>query len=196
MIFKKIFIIFTLFFYILPGLILVKAQDKGVYDYNYVSSFDGSVQPAEHIDEGQDTSGLGSVINYLVTILIVAIIIFIIFRLLQGAFLKGTYDNIYSQARGDKSLKVAGLALMLTILAYATLSFIYPGLTGWSVATDFNSAVSGGGVYGNPGMCGIKVTTGANYCQDDGATNPFTGANDPRGLRNNNPGNIRHGDNN
>lgn len=174
---KKIFLIFFIFISLFSFLKTTLAQTdntKGVYNYNYVSSFDGSQQSPVTIKEDKDATGLGSTLNYILTFLAVAIIVFIIFRLLQGAFLKGTYDNIYDQTSGNKSIKVAGTALVVFILAYAVLSFINPQLTGWSVATNFVSNLTAGGSGGGGGadssysnnMCRVDPTYNAKSIKE------------------------------
>lgn len=134
---KRIFLIFFLllsFSFLNSNLSL--AQNNTTYQYQNISSFDGSQQKTTITD-----SGVGGVLNYLLTFMGIAIVMLVLFRLLQGAFLKGTYGSIYDQAAGNKSLQVAGVALIVFILAYAILSFINPALTGWSVATDYISTL-------------------------------------------------------
>lgn len=156
MLIKRLFLIITLFLSVFSFTINSFAQSttqRGEYNYVPVSSFDGS-QDSVHIKEDKDAIGLGTTFNYLLTFMGVVIVILIIFRLLQGAFLKGTYDNIYSQRTGNKSIKIAGTALIIFISAYAVLSFINPDLTGWSVATDYISTVREGGSGGGGGATG------------------------------------------
>lgn len=122
--------------------------------YKYVSSFDGS--ESEKTFNNQNTKDIGSLFNYLLTIMAVAIVILVIYRLLAGAVIKGTFDNIYDQMKGREYIKTAGTALIIFIFAYAILSFINPDLTGWSVATKYIGqvrleGVNNGGTGGGSG---------------------------------------------
>ncbi len=122
--------------------------------YKYVSSFDGSENVKTF--DNQNTRDVGSVFNYLLTVMAVAIVLLVIYRLLQGAVIKGTFDNIYDQTKGRSYIKTAGTALIVFIFAYAILSFINPDLTGWTVATQYIGkvrleGVNNGGTRGGSG---------------------------------------------
>ena len=60
------------------------------------------------------------------------LVVLVIYKVLQGAVIKGTFDNVYDQQKGKKILETAGKALILFIVAYAILTFINPDLTGWT----------------------------------------------------------------
>ena len=130
------------------------SQNNGdVYSRNYtsVSSFDGSEQNTEF--SNTTTAGVGTVFNTLLTMMAVAIVVLVIFRILQGALMKGTFDNIYDQMKGKKLIQNAGTALLIFIFAYAILSFINPDLTGWTLATNYVGSVRDRETFVNKGMC-------------------------------------------
>lgn len=131
--------------------------------YKYVSSFDGS-EDVKTFDN-QNTRDVGSVFNYLLTVMAVAIVLLVIYRLIQGAVIKGTFDNIYDQTKGRSYIKTAGTALIVFIFAYAILSFINPDLTGWTVATKFIGQKRIEGLTSSGGMCTGNTLANTNVEQ-------------------------------
>jgi len=114
----------------------VSAQD--VYSretYEYVSSFDGTATSTTF--ENTSARGIAVSINFILTLMAISIIVLIIFRVIQGAVIKGTLDNIYQQTKGRSLIQNAGIALIIFIFSYAILSFINPRLTGWTLATKY-----------------------------------------------------------
>lgn len=101
--------------------------------YEHVSSFDGT--PEETTFDGK--TDITGTINYALTAAAVAIVVLVIVKVIQGAFIKGTFDNIQSQVKGKAMIQNAGLALIIFIFTYAVLSFINPRLLGWTLNTDF-----------------------------------------------------------
>ncbi len=103
--------------------------------YEHVSSFSGVSTSTTF--ENTDTGGIATVVNYLLTMMAVAIIVLIVFRVIQGAVIKGTLESIYKQVEGRSFIQNAGIALVIFIFSYAILSFINPRLTGWTLATRY-----------------------------------------------------------
>ncbi|MEA4910880.1 hypothetical protein SDC9_21718 [bioreactor metagenome] len=133
------FLIFTLFSFNISFSQNQSQDQTDVYSrqetYDYVSSFDGTSSSTTF--DNTDTGGISSTMNYLLTILAVVIIVLIVFRVIQGAVIKGTLDNIYQQTKGRSFIQNAGIALIIFIFSYAILSFINPKLTGWTLATKY-----------------------------------------------------------
>lgn len=127
--------------------------------YKNISSFGGESTSTTFTNT--DTGGLGDAFNYILTLMAVAIIILIIFRILQGAITKGTFDNIYDQQKGKKIIETAGKALLVFISAYAILSFINPDLTGWTFIQSV-TGLSGGSNSTGGGIGACKVDTAYN----------------------------------
>lgn len=130
---------FFIFVFLISGFFSffnVSAQD--VYSretYEYVSSFDGTATSTTF--ENTSARGIAVSINFILTLMAVSIIVLIIFRVIQGAVIKGTLDNIYQQTKGRSLIQNAGIALIIFIFSYAILSFINPRLTGWTLATKY-----------------------------------------------------------
>ena len=131
--------------------------------YKYVSSFDGTSDSKTF--DNQNTKEIGSLFNYLLTLMAIFIVILVIYRLVQGALFKGIFDNIYDQKKGRKYIQTAGTALVIFILAYAVLSFINPDLTGWTLATDFIGKKRIEGMVRNTGMCTGNSLAGTDVAQ-------------------------------
>lgn len=128
--------------------------------YKYVSSFDGTSDSKTF--DNQNTKEIGSLFNYLLTLMAIFIVILVIYRLVQGALFKGIFDNIYDQKKGRKYIQTAGTALVIFILAYAVLSFINPDLTGWTLAENFIGKVRLEGINnGGAGSGGSGAYTSA-----------------------------------
>ncbi|MFO0743924.1 MAG: hypothetical protein U0469_02650 [Candidatus Paceibacterota bacterium] len=121
-----------------------------VQTYQNISSFSGEATSTTFTNT--NTGGLGDAFNYILTLMAVAIIVLVAFRIIEGAITKGAFENIYDQQKGKKLMETAGKALLIFILAYAVLSFINPDLTGWT----FIQSVTGLGSTGssNNGDCG------------------------------------------
>ncbi len=151
------FFLFYSFIYINTSL-AVTELNSSTTEYQNVGSFDGTSEPT--LISNTDTGGIAGIMNYLLTVMVVAIIALIIFRILEGAIKKGTFDNIFDQQSGRKSIQNAGIGLLIFILTYAVFSFINPDLTGWT----FIEKVS---------MDTIKYTfnsggaSGSGYCKID-----------------------------
>ena len=154
---------------------IVKAQSdtsSGDTTYQNIQSFSGN--SASTTISNSDTKGLGDVANMILTIMVVVIIGLVIFRILQGAITKGTFDNIYDQQQGNKTIKNAGTALLIFILAYAVLSFINPDLTGWTfvsnVSVNTYESLTGGISGGECGSVGgyTKTDIESMLLQDEG----------------------------
>lgn len=168
MTFKKIlkicsvFILLTIIF--ASSLHLSQAQTSATsttsnfIDYKNISSFDGSQQTTKI--ESAGTNGVNGLVNHLLFYGVIVITALVIFRILYGGFLKGTYDNIYDQNKGKQSIKVAGFALLILIFSYAVLSFINPRLTGWSLAVNnFKINVPNNSLAANiAGLCKIDTS--------------------------------------
>lgn len=139
--------------------------------YQNISSFDGTATTTTFTNT--DTGGLGDAFNYILTLMAVAIVILIIFRILQGALMKGTHDNIYTEQKGKKIIETAGKGLLIFILAYAILSFINPDLTGWTFIQQATGLGSSGAGSNNNGDCGsiagyTKTDITSMLLQDEG----------------------------
>ncbi len=130
---KKAFILFVFIFYIFANITYSFAQNTETYQN--VSSFDG--KPTTTVFTGDSTASVTDVFNNILTWVYIAIILFILVRVIMGAVIKGTTDNIYGQNNGKKMLETAGIALVIFIFAYAGLAFINPQLAGWSLDTNF-----------------------------------------------------------
>ncbi|MEI6352997.1 MAG: C39 family peptidase [Candidatus Nomurabacteria bacterium] len=111
------------------------ASTAGVSDYQNISSFSGESTVTTSITN-KDTGALGDVFNYILTIMSVLIIVLIVFRVLQGALIKGTLDNVYASQKAKQILSTAGKALIIFIFTYAILTFINPDLTGWTFVSS------------------------------------------------------------
>lgn len=116
------------------------AQSSTSTTYESVSSFDGSTESTTF--DNTDTASIGNTFNNILIIMAVAIVILVIFRIVQGAVIKGTFDNIYDSMKGKKMINNAAIALLIFIFAYAILSFINPKLTGWNLATNFSKFIN------------------------------------------------------
>lgn len=138
---KKFFVFFLLIsltFFTNISLAQKDAYSRETYDY--VSSFDGT--PASTDFNNTSTADISVPMNFLLTLLAVSIVILIVFRVIQGAVIKGTLDNIYQQTKGRNLIQNAGIALVIFIFSYAILSFINPRLTGWTLTTNYvNTAI-------------------------------------------------------
>ena len=138
--------------------------------YTNISSFSGVATSTTFTNT--NTGGLGDAFNYILTLMAVAIIVLVVFRIIQGAIIKGTFDNIYDDKKGKKIIETAGKALLIFILAYAVLSFINPDLTGWTFIQQATGlASSGSGSAG--GDCGsiagyTKTDIESMLLQDEG----------------------------
>lgn len=99
-------------------------------EYVHLSSFDGTEEKTDFSEKDLD---MADAINYLITLAAVSIVILIIFRVTQGAFIKGTFDSIPNQMKGNDIIKNAGLALIIFIFSFVILSFINPSLLRWTV---------------------------------------------------------------
>lgn len=141
-----------------------------VQTYQNISSFSGEATSTTFTNT--NTGGLGDAFNYILTLMAVAIIVLVAFRIIEGAITKGAFENIYDQQKGKKLMETAGKALLIFILAYAVLSFINPDLTGWT----FIQSVTGLGSTGssNNGDCGsiagyTKTDIESMLLQDEGS---------------------------
>lgn len=109
--------------------------------YVNVSSFDGT-EGTKTTFSNTSTGSMSTVFNYLLTLMAVAIVVLVIFRVLQGAVIKGTFDNIYNQMKGKSMIQNAGKALFVFILVYAVLTFINPDLVNWTLDTSYKADLS------------------------------------------------------
>lgn len=119
--------------------------------YQQISSFDGTPTTTEFTNT--TTGDIGTSFNSILVMMAIVIVVLAIFRILQGAVIKGTFDNIYNQVKGKSIIQNAGLALIIFIFAYAVLSFINPRLTGWNLATNFINNISSRTTSGGAGVC-------------------------------------------
>lgn len=151
---KKFLILFVFILIISVNNPIVYSQtsgENGIDYYQNISSFDGA--PTTTAITNSNTGDIGSVFNFLLTMMAIAIVILVIFRILQGAVIKGTFDNIYDSMKGKSIIQNAGLALIIFIFAYAILSFINPRLTGWNLATNFVNNIASRSTSGGAGIC-------------------------------------------
>lgn len=96
------------------------------------------------------TDGLTDTANYIAIMASVIIITLVIFKLIEGAVLKGTHDNIYDQQKGNKILKNAAISFLIFIFVNLLFSYINPDYGSWI----FNTKLSGGGASGGAGASG------------------------------------------
>jgi GH24 family phage-related lysozyme (muramidase) len=119
--------------------------------YTNVSSFDGSSASTKF--SNTTTGSISIVFNYLLTLMAVAIVVLVIFRVLQGAVIKGTFDNIYNQMKGKSMISNAGKALLVFIIVYAILAFINPDLVNWTMDTSYKADLSKSPYNNTNGSC-------------------------------------------
>lgn len=136
---KKYFKLFTILFILITLFITYKSfaqNNNALYEYQYVSSWDGT-ETKKDVREG----GIGGVFNYILTFMTIGIVLLILYRILTGAIKKGTTDNIYQSKEGNKSIKIAGVALLLLIVSYSVLTFVNPSVKGWSLSGNIGDIV-------------------------------------------------------
>ena len=115
---KKIFI---LFFYIALSLNFVFAQNSNTDIYRNIS---GGLDNATVTEiSNTESGGLSDIAGYVGTMAAAAIITLVIFKLIEGAVLKGTFDNIYDQQKGNKIIKNAITSFLIFI--FVNLLFTY-----------------------------------------------------------------------
>ncbi|MDQ1281721.1 MAG: hypothetical protein QG630_72 [Patescibacteria group bacterium] len=141
-IFKKLFLVFISIFLTLN---FAFAQDT---IYRNVS--DGLDNKETETISNTSTGGLADTARYIALMASAAIIALVIFKLIEGAVLKGTYDNIYDQQKGNKILKNAVASFLIFIFVNLLFSYINPDYGSWI----FNTSSSGGGSSGGGGASG------------------------------------------
>ena len=137
---KKLFI-----FYIVTLLsINFTFAQNDVYQ-NVGGNLDGSTSTTI---SNTSTGGLADTARYAALMVSAAIITLVIFKLIEGAVLKGTYDNIYDQQKGNKILKNATISFFIFIFVNLLFTYINPDYGSWifntSTGVTPNTTLSGG----------------------------------------------------
>ena len=123
---KKIFI---LFFYIALSLNFVFAQNSNTDIYRNIS---GGLDNATVTEiSNTESGGLSDIAGYVGTMAAAAIITLVIFKLIEGAVLKGTFDNIYDQQKGNKIIKNAITSFLIFIFVNLLFTYINPDYGSW-----------------------------------------------------------------
>lgn len=136
---KKLFLLFISIFL---SLNFVFAQND---EYIHVGgSIDGETSTTI---SNTSTNGLVDTARYIGLMASAAIVTLVIFKLIQGAVLKGTYDNIYDQQKGNKILKNAATSFLIFVFVNLLFSYINPDYGSWI----FNTSSSVGGSFGGGG---------------------------------------------
>lgn len=125
---KKLFI-----FYIVTLLsINFTFAQNDVYQ-NVGGNLDGSTSTTI---SNTSTGGLADTARYAALMVSAAIITLVIFKLIEGAVLKGTYDNIYDQQKGNKILKNATISFFIFIFVNLLFTYINPDYGSWIFNTS------------------------------------------------------------
>lgn len=77
------------------------------------------------------TGGLADTARYIGLMAAAAIVTLVIFKLIEGAVLKGTYDNIYDQQKGNKIIQNAIISFLIFIFVNLLFSYINPDYGSW-----------------------------------------------------------------
>ncbi len=88
------------------------------------------------------TGGLVDTARYVGLMASAAIVTLVIFKLIEGAVLKGTYDNIYDQQKGNKILKNAVVSFLIFIFVNLLFSYINPDYGSWIFNTNVTSTTN------------------------------------------------------
>lgn len=126
--FQKFFLVFLSIFL---SINFVFAQSD-TYQ-NVGGNLDGSVSTTI---SNTSTGGLVDTARYVGLMASAAIITLVIFKLIEGAVLKGTYDNIYDQQKGNKILKNAIASFLIFIFVNLLFSYINPDYGSWIFNTS------------------------------------------------------------
>lgn len=137
---KKIFLVFIPIFL---SINFVFAQNDV---YKNVSS--GLDNASTTTISNTSTGGLADTARYIGLMAAAAIVTLVIFKLIEGAVLKGTYDNIYDQQKGNKIIQNAVISFLIFIFVNLLFSYINPDYGSWifnsSTGVTPGVTVSGG----------------------------------------------------
>lgn len=133
---KKIYSLFISIFLIIN---IAFAQDNVTNYKNVSSGLDGdAVTEISNTDSG----GLTDLARYIGTMAAAAIITLVIFKLIEGAVLKGTFDNIYDQQKGNKIIKNAIISFLIFIFVNLLFTYINPDYGSWLFNTSVQTQAS------------------------------------------------------
>lgn len=136
---KKLFILFVSIFL---SVNFVFAQD--VTKYQNISKGLDNASTTEI--SNTSTLGLVGVARYIGMMAAAAIVTLVIFKLIEGAVLKGTYDNIYDQQKGNKIIQNAVISLLIFIFVNLLFTYINPDYGSWifgaSTSVDTSSSAN------------------------------------------------------
>ena len=148
---KKLFIFF---FSIFLSLNFTFAQND-IYQ-NVSSGLDNATSTTI---SNTSTGGLVDTVRYVGLITAAAIITLVIFKLIEGAVLKGTYDNIYDQQKGNKILQNAVISFLIFIFVNLLFTYINPDYGSWIFNTSTEVIPS----TNNGGNCTVQPIKLTNY---------------------------------
>jgi hypothetical protein len=154
---KKIFLVF------IPIFLSINFAFAQSDTYQNVST--GLDNASTTIISNTSTGGLADTARYIGLMAAAAIITLVIFKLIEGAVLKGTYDNIYDQQKGNKILKNAITSFLIFIFVNLLFSYINPDYGSWI----FNSST--GVTQGSSSNCSPITPKLTAYSPQDTATN-------------------------
>lgn len=132
----------------------VSAQNT---EYTYVSK--GLDNASTTTISNTSTGGLTETARYIGLMAATAIVTLVIFKLIQGAVLKGTFDNIYDQQKGNKILKNAISSLLIFIFVNLLFSYINPDYGSWIFGVSTKMTVSE--------QSGNGKNVSGNKCEND-----------------------------
>ncbi len=123
------------------------------------------------------TGGLADTARYVALLAAAAIVTLVIFKLIEGAVLKGTYDNIYDQQKGNKIIKNATISFFIFIFVNLLFTYINPDYGSWifnsSTGVTPSTTVSGGSCVVNQAYNNKSVEDEIKQDEESGEYKPW-----------------------